>query len=107
MLLGVVGVPSAAADDGSALLRFAHLSPDTPAMDVALAPLPSPDGAPLTDPGPDAATGLRYGDVSAFTEVRPGSYAVSLRAVPAGTSSRAVRAGGVPAAEPAARRLTA
>ena len=59
-------------------------------MDVALAPLPSADGAPLTDPGPDAATGLRYGDVSAFTEVRPGSYAVSLRA--AGSAARRLTA---------------
>jgi hypothetical protein len=61
-------------------VRFAHLSPDTPAVDVALAPLP-PDGtAPLTDPGPDVATDLRYGAVSAYAPVSPGSYAVSLRA---------------------------
>jgi hypothetical protein len=49
-------------------------------VDVALAPLPADDAAPLTEPGPDVATGLHYGDVSAFSEVRPGSYAVSLRA---------------------------
>ena len=62
------------------MVRFAHLSPDTPAVDVALAPLPPEGGPPLTDPGPDVATGLRYGDVSAYAPVSPGSYAVSLRA---------------------------
>jgi hypothetical protein len=62
------------------VVRFAHLSPDTPAVDVALAPLPPDDGPPLTDPGPDVATDLRYGDVSAYAPVSPGSYAVSLRA---------------------------
>jgi hypothetical protein len=61
-------------------VRFAHLSPDTPAVDIALAPLPPDGGAPLTDPGPDVATGLRYGDVSAYTPVAPGGYAVSVRA---------------------------
>jgi hypothetical protein len=62
------------------MLRFTHLSPDTPAVDVALAPLPSGDAAPLTDPGPDVATDLGYGDVGAYVPVPPGSYAVSLRA---------------------------
>ena len=80
MLVGVLGIPPASADDATGLLRFAHLSPDTPAVDVALAPLPVADAAPLTEPGPDVATGLHYGDVSAFQRVRPGRYAVSLRA---------------------------
>jgi hypothetical protein len=75
-----VGIPRAAADDASGLLRIAHLSPDSPAVDVTLAPLPAGDAAPLTDPGPVVAAGLRYGDVSAFDAVSPGSYAVSLRA---------------------------
>jgi hypothetical protein len=85
VLVGALGVPHAAAGDATGLLRIAHLSPDTPDVDVALAPLPAADGAPLTDPGPDVATGLGYGDVSAFTEVRPGSYAVSVRAAGTGT----------------------
>jgi Domain of unknown function (DUF4397)/Sortase domain len=62
------------------VVRFAHLSPDTPAVDVALAPLPPDGGHPLTDPGPDVATDLRYGDVSAYAPVSPGRYAVSIRA---------------------------
>jgi hypothetical protein len=60
-------------------VRFAHLSPDSPAVDVALAPVPA-DGGPLTDPGPDAASGLGYGDVGAYRDLAPGSYAVSVRA---------------------------
>jgi hypothetical protein len=62
------------------MVRFAHLSPDTPGVDIALAPLPSGGSGPLIDPGPDVAGGLRYGDVSAYASVPPGSYAVSLRA---------------------------
>jgi hypothetical protein len=80
LLVGAVGAPHAAAGEASGLVRIAHLSPDTPAVDVALAPLPASGSAPLTDPGPDVATGLGYGDVSAFAAVPPGSYAVSVRA---------------------------
>jgi hypothetical protein len=67
---------SAAPDDG--LLRIAHLSPDSPAVDVALAPVRG--GAPLTDPGPDLVTDLDYGEISGFVGLAPGRYAVSIRA---------------------------
>lgn len=60
------------------LVRVAHLSPDTPAVDVAIAPVTGSD--PVTEPGNDLATGLRYGDVGEFTGLPPGSYAISLRA---------------------------
>ena len=80
LFVGAVGVPHAAAGEASGLVRIAHVSPDTPAVDVALAPLPASDSAPLTDPGPDVATGLGYGDVSPFAPLPPGSYAVSVRA---------------------------
>ena len=83
LLVATVGIPAAAAEDAPGLLRIAHLSPDTPAVDVALAPLTVGEAAPLADPGPDIATGVGYGDLSAFTEVPPGAYAVSVR--PAGT----------------------
>ena len=78
VLAGVLGTGRAAAADGGALLRIAHLSPDTPAVDVALAPLPG-DGAPLDDPGPAIATGLHYGDLSQYRGLAPGSYALSVR----------------------------
>jgi hypothetical protein len=80
LLVGGWGVPSAAAAETPGMLRFAHLSPDTPAVDIALAPLPAQDGPSVTDPGPDVADGLRYGDVSAYAAIPPGRYAVSLRA---------------------------
>jgi hypothetical protein len=70
------GPASAAPDDG--LLRIAHLSPDSPAVDVALAPVRGE--APLTDPGPDLVADLDYGGVSDFTALAPGRYAVSIRA---------------------------
>ena len=59
-------------------MRFAHLSPDSPAVDVALAPAPL-GGGPLTDPGPDVASGLGYGDVDEYRSLAPGSYAISVR----------------------------
>lgn len=87
VLLGALGVPAAAAADAPGMLRIAHLSPDTPAVDVALAPLPTDGGPRVTDPGPDLAAGLTYGAVSSYTEVAPGSYAVSLRAAGAGAGT--------------------
>jgi hypothetical protein len=86
VLAGAWGGPAAAAEVPG-MLRFAHLSPDTPAVDVALTPLPAGSGVPLTDPGPEIATGLGYGDVSPYTPVPAGSYAVSLRAAGSPRSS--------------------
>jgi hypothetical protein len=80
VLVGAWGVPAAAAAEAPGMLRFAHLSPDTPAVDIALTRLPALDGPPLTDPGPDVTDDLGYGDVSGYAAVPPGSYAVSLRA---------------------------
>ncbi len=62
-----------AADTG--LLRLAHLSPDTPAVDVYVDSVSDPgDGtALLTVPGVD------YGTVSDYQVVPPGVYAVSMR----------------------------
>ena len=51
---------------------------------------PTGEGAPLTDPGPDVATGVGYGALSAFTEVPAGSYAVSVRAAGAGRATAPV-----------------
>jgi hypothetical protein len=78
-LLWALGIPVAAAED-TGRLRVAHLSPDTPAVDVAVAPLAPGSGASLTDPGPDLVTGLSYGTVSDVANLEPGTYAVSVRA---------------------------
>lgn len=66
-------------------LRIAHLSPDSPAVDVALAPLTG--SGPLSDPGPDLVTDLAYGGVSDFRDLAPGAYAVSIRAAGSGPST--------------------
>jgi hypothetical protein len=63
-------------------VRIAHLSPDSPPVDVALTPAPA--GGPATDPGTGVARALGYGEVGGYRELSPGSYAVSVR--PAGTS---------------------
>jgi hypothetical protein len=69
----------AAAADSAGLLRIAHLSPDTPAVDVAVAPLPA-GTASLPNPGPDLDHGLSYGSVGGYHRLAAGSYAVSIRA---------------------------
>ena len=82
-LLAVVGAaPVARAADEPGRLRIAHLSPDSPAVDVALTP--APPGGPAVDPGADVARALGYGEVGDYRDLAPGSYAVSVR--PAGTS---------------------
>jgi hypothetical protein len=81
--LGALGTGTAAAAETGALLRVAHLSPNTPAVDVALAPVPrGSDGVAV--PGPDIADGLAYGSVGRYRELAPGSYALSIRAADSG-----------------------
>jgi hypothetical protein len=74
----LTGLPAAAAE--TALLRVAHLSPDTPALALA-----------VTARGTGDATGppeeLGYGGTSPHREVPPGAYAVSVRAVGAAPGS--------------------
>jgi hypothetical protein len=65
------GVPSAGAADGG-LLRLAHLSPDTPAVDVYVDSVSDPEaGVTLR--------GVDYGTVSDYQAVPPGTYTVSMR----------------------------
>ncbi|SEO91058.1 class F sortase [Trujillonella endophytica] len=54
------------------MLRLAHLSPDTPPVDVYVDPV-SPPGAGRAFPG------VGYGTVSDYQQVPPGTYAISLR----------------------------
>jgi uncharacterized protein DUF4397 len=67
-----------AADTG--LLRLAHLSPDTPAVDVYVQSIGDP-GVGITLPGVD------YGTVSAYQGLPPGTYTVSMRAAGADPAS--------------------
>jgi hypothetical protein len=64
---------SAAEDDG--LLRLAHLSPDTPAVDVYVDSVADPgDGAALL-----TLPGVSYGTISDYRGVPAGVYTVSMR----------------------------
>ncbi len=63
-----------APDDAAATLRSAHLSPDTPAMDIYL----TKAGGDTTKP----SSSVSYGDVGSYQRIEPGSYTVSMR--PAG-----------------------
>src|SRR4051812_44041528 len=67
-------VPSASAAEGG-LLRLAHLSPDTPSVDVYVDSVADPTAA-ITLPG------VGYGAVSDYRQVPSGTYTVSMR--PAG-----------------------
>ncbi|SDC01261.1 protein of unknown function [Geodermatophilus telluris] len=65
--------PAARAAEGG-LLRLAHLSPDTPAVDVYVDPVAAPGDERVVP-------AVAYGTVSDYQDVPPGSYAVSVRPV--------------------------
>ena len=70
---GLTGGVAQAADEGqSGLLRLAHLSPDTPAVDVYVDSVSDPDTGIVL-------TGVRYGAISDYQDVPPGEYTVSMR----------------------------
>jgi hypothetical protein len=75
VLLAVVltSVPAQAAP--GSFLRLAHLSPDTPAVDVTVTAFSKPDSA-------TTIKGVGYGDVSGYQQIEPGTYTVAMR--PAG-----------------------
>jgi len=56
-------------------LRLAHLSPDTPQVDVTVSAFGTPEGAQVIK-------GVGYGDVSAYQQIEPGTYTIAMR--PAG-----------------------
>ena len=67
------GVAQAAAEgDGNGLLRLAHLSPDTPAVDVYVDAVADPDAGVVLE-------GVGYGTISDYQDVPPGDYTVSMR----------------------------
>jgi hypothetical protein len=105
LLCASLGAPAAAAEDGGEL-RFAHLSPDTPAVDVAVAPVPAGSSGPLTDPGDDVVTGLAYGAVADPVDLPAGSYAVSVRAAGAGRTAAPVLSARVDLPAGGARTVT-
>ncbi len=68
---------TAAGAAGGAYLRLAHLSPDTPRVDVYVTAFGRPDFSVRLD-------GVGYGDVSEYQRIDPGEYTVAMR--PAGAS---------------------
>lgn len=67
--LSALAVQPASAATGT-YLRLAHLSPDTPAVDVVVT---SFDGVT------SELTGVAYGDVSSYKRIEPGTYTVQMR----------------------------
>lgn len=74
-LAAVVAVPVPAVAQTGAFLRLAHLSPDTPQVDVTVSAFGTPDGSQVVK-------GVGYGDVSAYQRITPGTYTIAMR--PAG-----------------------
>ena len=96
---GLLAGATAAAADG-ALLRLAHLSPDTPAVDVVVAgPGPAADGTAAFD-------GAAYGDVSPYAELPAGRYTVAVRRAGAPADTPAVLSSTIDLTAGTARTLT-
>ncbi len=66
------GSAHAAEAEGNGLLRLAHLSPDTPAVDVYVDAVADPDAGITLE-------GVGYGTISDYQDVPPGDYTVSMR----------------------------
>jgi hypothetical protein len=86
LLLGVGLALTGAAPAGAAgvgYVRLAHLSPDTPNVDVYLSSQSAPGRAQVFP-------GVGYGTVSAYLPLTAGSYAVAMRAAGAPASAKPV-----------------
>lgn len=81
--VGLGALPALAADDGS-FLRLAHLSPDTPAVDVYVAAVADPRNSIVVLPG------VVYGAVSPYNTLPAGQYVVSMRPAGADPSTQPV-----------------
>lgn len=74
---------SPASADDSTYLRLAHLSPDTPAVDVYVSSVADPNSAAVFK-------GVGYGVVSEYQKVPAGTYTISMRPAGAPATSPAV-----------------
>lgn len=82
-LIALVGGASAAGAADGGVLRLAHLSPDTPAVDVYVDSVDTPDSGILL-------TSVSYGTISDYQSVPAGTYTVSMRAAGAAATSAPV-----------------
>jgi Domain of unknown function (DUF4397) len=81
-LLGI-GATAASAATGTGYLRLAHLSPNTPAVDVYLYSFGDPSAMVVLHH-------VAYGDVSPYQAVASGEYTVAMRAAGAAASTKPV-----------------
>ena len=96
---GLTGGTAQAADGGTdGLLRLAHLSPDTPAVDVYVDSVADPDAGIVL-------SGVAYGAVSDYQDVPPGEYTVSMREAGAGAGAPPVLSTTVEVGEGSARTV--
>ncbi len=79
VVASALALAPAAFADGVAYLRLAHLSPDTPAVDVYVGSVSGPSTLVLP--------GVGYGAVSPYSAVEPGQYVISMRAAGAPADS--------------------
>ncbi|MBM2617713.1 DUF4397 domain-containing protein [Actinoplanes sp. LDG1-06] len=79
----MIGTPPAHAAAGNGYVRLAHLSPDTPAVDVYLR---SESGAVE----PQTFKAVAYGDMSRYLRLPAGSYQVAMRKAGAPASEKPV-----------------
>lgn len=76
-MIAALAAPVPATAQAGAFLRLAHLSPDTPKVDVTVSAFDAPDRS-------QELKGVGYGDVSEYQQIEPGSYTIAMR--PAGAA---------------------
>jgi Domain of unknown function (DUF4397) len=83
VLAAMVAVPIPAGAAAGSFLRLAHLSPDTPKVDVTVTAFDAPERK-------TELKGVGYGDVSEYQTITPGSYTVAMRPAGADPSTEPV-----------------
>jgi hypothetical protein len=82
-LFGLLAVPLPAQAVGGCYLRLAHLSPDTPAVDVTVTAFSRPDWSVTIK-------GVAYGALSDYQKIETGTYTVAMRPAGADPASKPV-----------------
>jgi hypothetical protein len=83
VLLGLLALPVPAQAAGGCYLRLAHLSPDTPAVDVTVTAFARPDWSVTIK-------GVAYGALSDYQRIETGTYTVAMRPAGADPASKPV-----------------
>lgn len=83
LVMTFAGVVPASATQNEAFLRLAHLSPDTPQVDVYLTAFGRPDFH-------QRVNGVGYGVVSDYQAIQPGEYTIAMRPTGADPATKPV-----------------